>query len=148
MTTLALAAAPASTVFWRASSWAGRILTGLVASFLLLDGAMKLVPLDVVTATMAELGWPADVATARTLGVLTLGATVLYLWPRTALLGAILLTGYLGGAIATHVRIGSPLLSHALFGVYLGALVWGGLWLREPRLRALLGWTTAGEARR
>lgn len=123
---------------------AGWVLTGLVASFLVLDGAMKLVPLDVVTASLAELGWSADPATARVLGLLTLGSTILYLWPRTALLGAILVTGYLGGAVAAHLRVGSPLFSHVLFGVYLGALVWGGLWLREPRLRALLRGTGAG----
>lgn len=147
MTTLTIAAVPAAAASRRALHGAGWILTGLAGAFLVLDGAIKLLPLDVVTATLAELGWPADAATARMLGVLTLGATVLYLWPRTALIGAILLTGYLGGAIATHVRVGSPLFSHALFGAYLGALVWGGLWLREPRLRAALGWTGAGAPR-
>jgi hypothetical protein len=76
--------------------------------------------------------------TIRTLGTLLLVPTLLYTWPRTALLGAILVTGYLGGAIATHLRIGSPLLTHTLFGVYLALMVWGGLWLRSPRLRALL----------
>lgn len=148
MTTIAIAAAPAARALRRGARPAGWILTGFAAAFLLLDGAIKLIPLDIVTATMAELGWPADAATARMLGVLTLGATVLYLWPRTTLLGAILLTGYLGGAVATHVRIGSPLFSHVLFGVYLGVLVWGGLWLREPRLRGLLSWTSAGGAGR
>lgn len=68
---------------------------------------------------------------------MTLICTALYAWPRTALLGAILLTAYLGGAVATHVRIGSPLFSHVFFGIYLGLFVWGGLWLRDPRLRAL-----------
>ena len=67
-----------------------------------------------------------------------LGSTLLYAIPRTAVLGAILLTAYLGGAVATHVRVGSPLFSHTLFGVYLGVIVWGGLWLRDPRIRALL----------
>jgi hypothetical protein len=75
---------------------------------------------------------------ARTLGVLTLLCTALYAWPRTAVLGAILLTGYMGGAMATHLRVGSPLFSHLLFGFYLGLMIWGGLWLREPRLRALI----------
>jgi hypothetical protein len=117
---------------------AGRVLSGLVVLFLLFDGAMKLVPLAVVTDTMAQLGWPVDSATARTLGVLTIAGALLYAMPRTAVLGAILLTGYLGGAVATHLRIGSPLFSHVLFGVYVGALAWGGLWLRDPRLRALI----------
>ena len=116
--------------------WAGRILSGLVVAFLALDGAMKLIPLDIVVQTSQELGIP--VYLARTLGVLTLAGTVLYAIPRTSVLGAILLTGYLGGAIYTHVRAGSPLLTHTFFGVYLGLLVWGGLWLREERLRALI----------
>jgi hypothetical protein len=120
------------------AEWAGRILSGLVILFLLLDGSMKLVPLQVVTDTMAQLGWPADAATARMLGGLTLASALLYAWPRTSLLGAILLTAYLGGAVATHVRIGSPLFSHVLFGVYLGIMAWGGLWFRDPRLRELL----------
>jgi len=116
--------------------WAGRILTGLVVAFLLLDGAIKLIPLDVVVQTSQELGIPVHLA--RTLGVLTLVGTILYAIPRTSVLGAILLTGYLGGAIYTHVRAGSPLLTHTLFGVYLGLLIWGGLWLRDDRVRALI----------
>lgn len=72
------------------------------------------------------------------LGVLTLAGTILYAIPRTSVLGAILLTGYLGGAIYTHVRIGSPLFTHTLFGVYLGLMIWSGLWLRDPVLRALI----------
>ena len=82
-----------------------------------------------------SLIWAAD--TALPLGVTLLICTVLYVIPQTAVFGAVLLTAYLGGAVATHVRIGSPLFSHVLFGVYLGLFVWGGLWLREPRLRAL-----------
>ena len=117
---------------------AGRAMSGLVVLFLLLDGTMKLVPLQVVIDTTATLGWPTDFATLRLLGVLTLGSALLYAWPRTSLLGAILLTGYLGGAVATHARIGSPLLTHTLFGVYIGALAWAGLALRTPALRALL----------
>ncbi|WP_234148224.1 DoxX family protein [Sphingobium sufflavum] len=116
----------------------GRAITTLVVLFLLMDAAMKLPPLAVVGETMAAMGWPADAGTARLLGVILLVATLLHLWPRTALLGAILLTGYLGGAIATHVRIASPLFSHILFGVYVGLLLWGGFWLRNPALRALL----------
>ena len=116
--------------------WAGRILSGLVIVFLLFDGTIKLIPLDIVVETSAKLGIPASLA--RTLGVLTLTSTILYAFPRTAVLGAILLTGYLGGAIATHLRVGSPLFSHVLFGAYLGLMVWGGLYLRDGRLRALI----------
>jgi hypothetical protein len=116
----------------------GRVLSGLVIAFLLLDGAMTLLALPVVTETMAALGWPADIGTARLLGVLTIGCALLYAAPRTAVLGAILLTAYLGGAVATHVRIGNPLFSHVLFGVYVGIAAWAGLWLRDPAVRALL----------
>lgn len=118
--------------------WAGRILSGLAIAFFLMDGVMKLMaPAPVIEATSA-LGWPTDTKTLVLLGVLLLGSTLLYAIPKTALLGAILLTGYLGGAVASHVRIGSPLFSHDLFGVYLGVIVWAGLWLRDARLRALL----------
>jgi hypothetical protein len=115
--------------------WAGRIMSGLVVAFLLFDGAIKLVPLDVVVTTSQELGIPVHLA--RTLGILTLVCAILYAIPTTSVLGAILMTGYLGGAVYVHLRAGSPLFSHLLFGVYLGILMWGGLWLREPRLRAL-----------
>lgn len=118
--------------------WAGRVLSVLVIAFFLLDGGIKLMPLEPVIDTMHELGWPTDAATLRILGVLMLVMTALYAHPRTALIGAILMTGYLGGAIATHVRVGSPLFSHILFGAYVGCAVWGGLWLRLPHLRALL----------
>lgn len=136
MTALAYDAAPRAP---RALGlWTGRVLSGLVLAFLLLDGGMKLFAPPVVTETLAALGWPADAGTARLLGVLTLGCALLYAWPRTALLGAVLLTAYLGGAVATHVRIDNPLFSHVLFGVYIGGLGWAGLWLRDPRLRALV----------
>lgn len=118
--------------------WAGWVISGLLIVFLLFDAIIKLVPLDVVTQTMGELGWPVTASMARTLGVLTLACTVLYAIPRTSLLGAVLLTGYLGGAIATHLRIGNPMLTHTLFGLYLGAMAWGGLYLRDARLRALV----------
>jgi hypothetical protein len=121
-----------------ASLWTGRTLSGLVILFFLLDSAIKLPPLQPVTDTMAQLGWPADAGTARTLGILMLVSIALYAYPPTALLGAVLITGYLGGAVATHARVGSPLLTHTLFGVYVGVLAWAGLWLRNPRLRALL----------
>ncbi|MET0138201.1 MAG: DoxX family protein [Sphingobium sp.] len=116
----------------------GWTLSAVTILFLLMDAAMKLPPLAVVGETMAQMGWPADDGTARMLGGITLVATLLYIWPRTAVLGAILMTGYLGGAIATHVRIASPLFSHILFGAYIGMVMWAGLWLRNPVLRALL----------
>jgi hypothetical protein len=121
-----------------APAWIGRALSGLVVLFLLFDGAIKLVPLQVVIDTVTPLGWPTDPITWRALGAVLIAATLLYAHPRTALLGAILLTAYLGGAVATHVRVGSPLFSHSLFGVYLGVVLWAGLWLRDPRVRALL----------
>ena len=122
----------------KAMLWTGRVLTGLFAAFMLMDLTMKLLDLKVVADTMAQMGWPID--KARLLGVLQLTCLVLYLYPRTAVLGAVLLTGYLGGAIATHLRIDSPLFSHILFGVYLALFAWGGLWLRDARLRSLFPW--------
>jgi hypothetical protein len=116
--------------------WTGRVLSGLAIVFLLFDAAIKLVPLDVVITTSRELGIPTELA--RTLGVLTLACTVLYAIPRTSVLGAILLTAYMGGAIYTHVRAGSPPFTHTLFGVYLAVLIWGGLYLRDERVRALI----------
>jgi hypothetical protein len=116
--------------------WTGRILSGLVIVFLVADGVMKLVPLDVVIETQERLGIVGNLA--RPLGVLLLACTALYAIPRTSLFGAILLTGYLGGAMAIHLRAGSPLVSHLLFGLYLGLMVWGGLYLRDARLRALI----------
>jgi hypothetical protein len=122
----------------RPAIWGGRVLSGLAVAFMLFDGGIKLVPLSVVTETMGQIGWPATPELARGLGILALICTALYAVPRTSLIGAILLTGYLGGAIATQLRIGAPLFSHILFGVYLGLLVWGGLVLRDGRVRALL----------
>ena len=122
----------------RKQIWAGRILSGLVILFMIFDGGIKLVPLGVVTETMAQLGYPASDALARGLGILLLLSTLLYVVPRTSILGAILLTGYLGGAIATHLRVGNPVFSHLLFGLYLGLMAWGGLYLRDARLRALI----------
>jgi hypothetical protein len=122
----------------RRAYWAGWAMSGLVIAFLLLDAAMKLLALPVVLQASAGLGFPASAAMARELGVILLACTLLYAMPRTAVLGAILVTGYLGGAVAAQLRAGEPLFSHILFGVYLGLLAWGGLYLRDPRLRALL----------
>lgn len=118
--------------------WTGRVMSGLVVLFLVFDGAIKLAPLPVVTETMQQLGYSGTIAQARGLGVMTLAIALLYAWPRTATLGAILLTGLLGGAMATHLRIDSPLFSHLLFGLYLGLIAWGGLYLCDARLRALI----------
>lgn len=126
-----------------AALWTGRVLSAGVILFLAFDGAIKLVPLDVVLETSRQFGIPEDLA--RALGVLTLAGTLLYAFPRTAVLGAVLLTGYLGGAVYVHLRAGSPMFSHLLFGVYLGILMWGGLYLRDPLLRTLfpLRWASA-----
>jgi len=116
--------------------WTGFALSGLVIAFMAMDVTMKLMQLPIVAETGATLGWGTD--TGLPLGITLLVCTVLYAVPQTSVLGAILLTGYLGGAVATHVRVDSPLFSHVLFGVYLGVFLWAGLWLRDPRLRALL----------
>jgi hypothetical protein len=116
----------------------GRVLSGLVIMFMLFDGAIKLVPWPVVTETMDRIGYGPSETLARTLGIITVVCTLLYAIPPTSIVGAILLTGYLGGAMASHLRIGSPLFSHTLFGLYLGLMLWGGLWLRDRNLRTLL----------
>ena len=126
------------------SLWAGRALSGVVILFLVVDSAIKIPPLQPVVDTLGPLGWPTDAGTTRWLALVLLGPTALYAWRPTSLLGAILITAYLGGAVATHARIGSPLFSHTLFGAYVGALVWAGLLLREPRLRAFLPLMGAG----
>jgi hypothetical protein len=116
----------------------GRVLSGLVIAFMLFDGAIKLVPWPIVTETMDRIGYGSSETLARSLGLITIVCTVLYAIPPTSIVGAILLTGYLGGAMASHVRIGTPLFSHMLFGFYLGLMVWGGLWLRDRSVRQLI----------
>ena len=116
--------------------WSGRILSGLMVAFLLSDAIMHLTKIAPVVEAFARLGFPIDLAV--TLGILELACLALHVYPRTSVLGAILLTGYLGGAVAIHLRAGSPLFSEALFPVYVGILLWGGLYLREPRLHALI----------
>ncbi|TFI57793.1 DoxX family protein [Sphingomonas parva] len=119
-----------------ASVRTGRILSALFALFMLgASIAPKLMGMPVAGETLEALGWPARHALA--IGLLELALLALYLFPRTSLLGAVLMTALLGGAIAAHVRAGSPLLSHTLFGIYLALFMWGGLWLRSPALRAL-----------
>ena len=121
-----------------AAMWTGRVMSAIVILFLIFDAVIKLIPIAPVIDSMAQLGSPATTAFARGLGVITLACALLYAWPRSAVLGAILMTGLLGGAIATHLRIGSPVFTHLLFGLYLGLLAWGGLFLRDPRLRAMI----------
>ena len=133
-------AAPVS----NAALWTGRLMSAVVILFLIFDGVIKLVPMQVVTDTMAELGYPPTAGIARGIGIITVICVALYAWPRTAVLGAILMTGLLGGAIATHLRIGSPVFTHLLFGLYLGLLAWGGLYLRDPRVRAMIPFRLSG----
>lgn len=116
--------------------WTGRVLSGLFALFMLgASIAPKLLRLPVAEETMAQLGWPAGYAFM--IGLIELGCLVLYLVPRTAVLGAVLMMGLLGGAMATQIRVDNPLFSHILFSLYLGLFMWGGLWLRNARVRAL-----------
>lgn len=124
----------------------GRIMSGLIIAFLAFDGVFKFVkpaPAPVVE-TFARLGW--SLSLAPVLGIVLLVSAALYAIPKTSVLGAILLTGYLGGAIATHLRVGDPLFSHVLFPTYMGVLLWGGLYLRDKRLRALIPLRTAPAA--
>jgi len=116
--------------------WAGRIVSALPVLFLLMDGVMKLFKPAVVVDATVKLGYTET--TIVPLGIVLLACTILYVAPLTSVLGAILLTGYLGGAVATHTRVGDPLFSHVLFPTYLGTLIWLGLYLRDARLRALV----------
>lgn len=116
--------------------WAGYALSGLFALFMLgASVAPKLLGMVVAEDTLRALGWPPGYVLM--IGLIELGCLVLYLIPRTSVLGAVLFMALLGGAMATQVRAGSPLLSHVLFSLYLGLFMWGGLWLRDPALRAL-----------
>jgi hypothetical protein len=118
--------------------WTGRVMSAIVVLFLLFDSIMKLIKVAPVTEAFAQLGYPDSLA--RGIGVIVLACAVLYAIPKTAVLGAILTTGLLGGAIASHLRLGDPIFTHTLFGVYLGLLAWGGLYFRDERLRGLLSW--------
>ena len=114
----------------------GVVLTVLAVLFLIFDSVIKFTHLPIVAESMTQLGYPADAAV--TIGIIELVCLAVYLIPQTSVLGVVLLTGYLGGAIATHLRVGNPLFSHVLFPTYVAALLWGGLFLRERRLRTLL----------
>lgn len=136
MATSAISESPAPGTTAKRIGWA---LSGLAILFLGADaGAKLLVPAMMAAYTPPQLRIPADPGFYRLLGTILAVSTLLYAWPRTAILGAVLVTAYLGGAVATHLIAGSPVISNTLFGVYLGLFVWGGLWLRDPQIRQLL----------
>lgn len=116
--------------------WIGRTLSALAILFLSFDTIVKVLRLPVAIEGTTQLGYPES--TVFIIGLIQLVCVVLYVVPQTSVFGAILFTGYLGGAIATHLRIGSPLFTHILFPIYVAVLIWGGLYAREPRLRAMV----------
>ncbi len=120
----------------KASLWAGRIISALVVLFMVFDGALKVFRQPPAVEGTITLGYPVSVVFP--LGILVLVCVLLYVIPQSSVLGAILLTAYLGGAVATHVRVGNPLFTHVLFPTYVGVLAWLGLYLRDQRLRALI----------
>jgi len=120
----------------RSMIWTGWIMSGIVVVFLMFDGITKLMMIAPVVDATTGIGYPVGVI--RPLGIVCLACAILYAIPRTSILGAILLTGFLGGAVASKVRLEDPLFSQVLFGVYVGILAWGGLYLRDGRLRALI----------
>jgi hypothetical protein len=119
----------------KATSRTGWTFSGLVIAFMLFDSIIKVIKIEPVVQSFQQLGYPDSIA--RTIGITELAITILYAIPRTAVFGAVLLMGVLGGAIASHARLSDPLFSHTLFGGYLGIVAWGGLWLRDERLRSL-----------
>ena len=124
--------------------WAGRVLSGLFILFMLgASIAPKLLGMPVAAETIEALGWSGDFVLV--IGLLELTFVLLYAYPRTSVLGAVLMTALLGGAMATHIRVGSPLFSHVLFSIYLALFMWGGQWLRSPALRAVFPIVTAKE---
>lgn len=136
-TTLGISQTSAPAAAGRGRLWTGRLLSGLAVLFLTFDGLMKVLMVAPVVKATHELGFP--IGAVFKVGVLLLACLAVYLVPRTAILGAILLTGFLGGAVATNVHTSQPLFTHVLFPVYVAALVWGGLYLRDGRVRAVLG---------
>jgi hypothetical protein len=116
--------------------WIGRVMSGLVVAFLLFDSLTKLTRAEQVMKASAQLGFPAGAIVP--IGLVLLACIVVYLIPRTAVLGAVLLTGYLGGAVEANVHAGNPLVSHTLFPIYFAVFVWGGLYLRDGRVHAAL----------
>lgn len=130
-TTISVIAAPRA-----GTRWTARILSGLVILFLVFDAALKLVSHPAVIEASGRLGLPADLAPV--IGVVLLACVALYAVPRTAPIGAVLLTGYLGAAVFVHVRIGDPLFTHVLFPIYVATIAWLGLYLRDARVRSLV----------
>ena len=120
----------------RGAVYAGRVLSGIAVVFLLFDATLKVLKVQAAVEGTVQLGYPESVILP--IGLIQIICLIVYLVPRTSVLGALLWTGYLGGAVATHVRVGSPLYSHTLFPIYVAALLWGGLWLCDARVRALL----------
>lgn len=121
----------------RASIWTGRVVTSLISVLLAMDAGMKVFMLGPAVSGTAQLGYPPHIVFP--LGVIQVVSLVLYLIPRTSVLGAVLWTGYLGGAVATHVRLDNPLFTHTLSPIYVAVMLWGGLWLRDRRLRNMFG---------
>ena len=126
----------AATPVSRKGLWAGRILSGLAILFLVFDGVTKVMKVSAVMQASAQLQYPLRLIPVT--GIILLVCTAVYAIPRTSILGAILLTGYLGGAVESQLRVGNPLFAETLFPVYFSLLLWGGLYLRESRLRALI----------
>jgi hypothetical protein len=135
-TTAATIESTVTTSVSKGKLWTARIMGGLVIAFMLMDSIFKLIPNDMVTAGTVELGYQAH--HIPVMGVLGFISILLFAIPRTQILGAILLTGYFGGAIATHLRLDNPLFSHILFPVYLAVFAWGSLWLKNETLRKLI----------
>lgn len=129
----------------KAALWTGRAASALAILFLTFDTVLKVLQLAPAIEGVVQLGFPAS--SVVILGVVEVACLVLYLVPRTALLGAVLWTGYLGGALASHVRLGNPLFSHVLFPVYVAVALWGGLWLRDSRVNAMFGPRSSTRAR-
>ena len=125
-----------STKISRSRLWTARIVAGIIAAFMLFDAAMKFVNPAPVREAFARTGWPVHLSPV--LGAILLASTILWLVPRTSIVGAILLTGYLGGAVAANLRLEEPVFSHTLFPVYFGVLLWGSMWLRDPQIQGLI----------
>jgi hypothetical protein len=136
---------PSVTTPSAARVWIGRALTTIAVLFLLMDATIKVLKLPVAIDSTVQVGYAAGVVLP--IGLLELALLVLYLIPRVAPLGAVLWTGYLGGAVATHLRVGDPLFTHVLFPTYVGAMLWAGLWLRDARVRALFSRDSIGSVR-
>ena len=136
MSAAILAATPVAAAPSRAR-WAGRVLSGIAVLFLAVDAGFKFALSPEAVAATTQLGYQAH--HLPVIGVIEIVCLALYLVPRTAPLGALLWTGYLGGAIATHFRVDNPLFSHTLFPIYVAALLWGGLYLRDARVRDVIG---------